>query len=88
MIQALGRLIWKAFLEASRADECDSILDVAKELNEVGPIMKLFVLTTGSRSLIQSKVFCCFSELLEKQIGNCIVHPFIKYCPGSLLMIE
>ena len=42
MYEALVRLRWKAFLEASRADECDSVLDLAKKMNEVGPTMKLF----------------------------------------------
>ena len=45
MCVALVRLRWKAFLEASTADECDSALDLAKELNEVGPTMKLFDIT-------------------------------------------
>ena len=42
MYEALGRLRWKAFLEASSADECDSVLDLTKELNEVELNMKLF----------------------------------------------
>ena len=25
---------------------------------------------------------------LEKEIGNCILHPSVKYSPGSLPMIE
>ena len=42
MYEERVRLRWKAFLEASSADECDSALDLAKELDEVGPTMKLF----------------------------------------------
>ena len=45
MYEALGRLRWKTFLEASSADECDYVLDLAKELNEVGPTMKLLDIT-------------------------------------------
>ena len=41
MHEALGRLRWKALLESSHADECDSVLDLANELNEVGSTMKL-----------------------------------------------
>ena len=44
--------------------------------------------TSGPSTLIWSKAFCCLSELLEKEIGNYISHPFVKYCPGSLPMIE
>ena len=45
MYEAFGRLRWKVFLKASSADECDYVLDLAKELNEVGPTMKLFDIT-------------------------------------------
>ena len=30
MYEALVRLVWKAFLEASSADKCDSVLDLTK----------------------------------------------------------
>ena len=42
MYEALGRFRWKVFLETLSADECDSVLDLANELNEVEPTMKLF----------------------------------------------
>ena len=45
MYGALERLRWIAFLEASSADECDSVLDLATELNEVIPTMNLFDIT-------------------------------------------
>ena len=34
MYEALGRLRWKAFLEASSTDESDYVLDSAKELKD------------------------------------------------------
>ena len=49
MHEALGRLRWKAFIEASSTDKCDSVLDLAKELNEVGPTIKLFYITQQDR---------------------------------------
>ena len=112
MYEALVRLRWKAFLEASSADECDSALDLAKELNEVGQTMKLFDITQQDRftailtmyqSFIEKErlenstfdywssyidMVQCLLLLLEKEIGNCILHPFVKYYPGSLPMIE
>ena len=49
MCEALGRLRWIAFLEPSSADECDYVLDLANELNEVRPTMKLFDITQQYR---------------------------------------
>ena len=49
MSEALVRLRWKAFLEDSSADECDSVLDLTNELNEDGPTMKLFDMTQQDR---------------------------------------
>ena len=49
MYEALGRLRWKTFLGASSVDECDFLLDLAKELNAVGPTMKLLDITQQDR---------------------------------------
>ena len=115
MRHLIVRLRWKAFLEASSADECDSALDLAKELNEVGPTMKLFdiiqqdrftAILTMYKSFIEEErlenpifdnwslyidmVQCLllFLRATREEIGNCILHPFVKYCPVFLPMIE
>ena len=58
--EALGRLRWKTFLEASSADECDSVLDLAKELNEVRPTMKLFDITQEDRFIAILTLYLSF----------------------------
>ena len=49
MYEVLERRRRKAFLEGLSADECDSVLDLVKELNEVGSTMKLFDITQQDR---------------------------------------
>ena len=102
MYEALGRFRWKTFIEASSADECDSVHDLTKALNDVGPTMKLYDITQQDRSIekerLENSIFDYWSLyidmvqglllfLLEKEIVNCIMHPFVKYCTGSLPMI-
>ena len=65
MYEALVRLRWKAFLEASSADECDSVLDLSKELNEVGPSMKLFYITQQDRF---TAILTMYHSFIEKEI--------------------
>ena len=68
MYEVLGRLRWKVFLEALSADECDAVLDLAKELNEVGPDMKLFDITQQDRFTAILKMYQSFSE--KKTLEN------------------
>ena len=64
MYEALGRLGWKTFLEASRADECDYVLDLAKELNEVGPTMTLLDITQQNHSTV---ILTMYESFIEKE---------------------
>ena len=42
MYEALQRLRWAAYLDASNTTECDAVLDVVRELNDAGPTMMLY----------------------------------------------
>ena len=63
MYEALVRLRWKTFLEASSADECDYVLDLTKELNEVGPNMKLFDISQQDRYTSILTMYQSFIEI-------------------------
>ena len=67
LYEVLGRLRGKVFLEASSADECDYVLDLAKELNEVGPTMKLFDFTQQDHITV---ILTMCHSFFEKEIGE------------------
>ena len=79
MYEAIVRLRWKAFLEA---DECDSVLDVAKELNEVGPTMKLFVITQKYRF---TAILTMNQSLIEKERFE---NPTFDYWSSYIDMVQ
>ena len=82
MYEALVRLRWKAFLEASSADQCDSALDLAKELNEVGPTMKLFDINQQGRfTAILTK---CQSFIEKERLEN----PTFDYWSSYIDMVQ
>ena len=61
--ESLVRLRWKFFLEISCTYECDSVLDFTKELNEVGPTMKLFDITQQDRF---TTILTMYQSFVEK----------------------
>ena len=64
LFEALVRLRWKAFLEVSSADKCDFVLNLTKDLNEVGPTMKLFDITQQDRS---TSILTMYQSFIEKE---------------------
>ena len=82
MYEALVRLTWKAFLEASSADECDSALDLAKELNEVGPTMKLFDITQQDRFTL---ILTMYQSFIEKER---LENPTFDYWSSDIDMVQ
>ena len=77
MYEVLVRLRWKAFLEVSSADECDSVLDLAKELNEVGPIMKLFDITQQDRITATLTMYQSF--IVKERLENLTYDSWSSY---------
>ena len=82
MYEALVRLRWKAFLEASSADECDSALDLAKELNEVGPTMKLFDITQQDRF---TAILTMYQSFIERER---LENPTFDYWSSYIDMVQ
>ena len=82
MYEALVRLRWKAFLEASSANECDSALDLAKELNEVGPTMKLFDITQQDRF---TAILTMYQSFIEKER---LENPTFDYWSSYIDMVQ
>ena len=80
MYDALVRLRWKTFLEASSADKCDSALDLAKELNEVGPIMKLFDISQQDRF---KAILTMYQSFMEKER---LENPTFDYWSSYILL--
>ena len=82
MYEALVRLIWKAFLEASSADECDSALDLVKEFNEVGPTMNLFDITQQDRI---TAILTMYQSFIEKER---LENPTFDYWSSYIDMVQ
>ena len=74
--------------DITQQDRFTSILTMYQSFIGKERLENSLFLSTGHRTLIWSKAFCCFSDLIEKEIGNCILYSFIEYFPGSLPMIE
>ena len=72
----------EAFLEASTADECDSVLDLAKELNEVGPTMKLFDITQQDHF---TAILTMYQSFIEKEI---LENPTFDYRSSHIDMVQ
>ena len=73
MYEALGRLRWIAFLETSSADECDYVLDLGKELSEIGHTMKQFDNTQQDRfrAILTMHQSFIENEKIENPTFNC-----------------
>ena len=82
MYETLVRLIWKGLLEASRAYECDSVLDLTKELNEVGPTMKLFDITQQDRF---TAILTMYQSFIEKER---LENPTFVYWSSYIDMVQ
>ena len=82
MYEAIVRLRWKALLETSSADECDSALDFTKELNEVRPTMKLFDITQQDRF---TAILTMYQSFIERESLD---NPTFDYWSSYIDMVQ
>ena len=70
------------FLAASSLDECDYVLDLAQELNEVGPTMKLFDITQQDRL---TAILTMYQFFIEKEK---LENPTLNYWSSYIHMVQ